>query len=64
MWVDIANVLTAAKLKMTKISGQDIEGGRSVIHITFEVKDLNQLNQVRQKIRNISGVYNVRRGTH
>jgi len=64
MWVDIANVLTAAKLKMTQISGRDIGGGRSVIHITFEVKDLTQLNLVRQKIRNISGVFSVRRGTH
>lgn len=27
MWVDIANVLTAAKLKMTQISGRDIGGG-------------------------------------
>ncbi len=63
-WADIANVLTAAKLKTTQISGRDVGDGRTITHVTFEVKDLNQLNQVRQKLRNISGVTAVRRGAN
>ena len=63
-WADIANVLTAAKLKTTQISGRDVGDGCTITHVTFEVKDLNQLNQVRQKLRNISGVTAVRRGAN
>ena len=57
-------MITSAKLKMTEINGKDIGGNRAILHLTFEVKDLSVLNQVRQKIRNISGVYSVRRGTN
>ena len=64
MLLDVANVITSAKLKMTEINGKDIGGNRAILHLTFEVKDLSVLNQVRQKIRNISGVYSVRRGTN
>ena len=62
--LDVANVITAAKLKMTEINGRDIGGNKAILHLTFEVKDLSVLNQVRQKIRNISGVIAVRRGTN
>ena len=49
---------------MTEISGRDVGGSKAVLHLTFEVKDLSVLNQVRQRIRNISGVISVRRGTN
>ncbi|MEA4965998.1 MAG: bifunctional (p)ppGpp synthetase/guanosine-3',5'-bis(diphosphate) 3'-pyrophosphohydrolase [Oscillospiraceae bacterium] len=64
MWMEITSVLSSMKLKITEISGRDLGGGRSVANVTFEVRDLEQLRTVRQKIRNISGVSAVRRITN
>ena len=64
MWLDIANVLATAKLKTTELTGRDIGNSCSLTRVTFEVRDLDQLNVVMQRIRNISGVYTVRRGSN
>ena len=61
MFLDIASVLTALKLKTSAINGRDLDDGRSIITITFEVRDATQLEQVRQRLRSIPGVTAVRR---
>ena len=62
--LDIATVMTAMKIKTTEIIGRDLGNGKSVVTITFEIKDKSQLAVVRQRLRNIHGVYDVRRNTN
>ena len=64
MWLDIANVLATAKLKTTELTGRDIGNSCSLTRVTFEVRDIDQLDIVMQRIRNISGVYTVRRSSN
>ncbi len=61
MFLDIASVLAGLKLKTSAINGRDLEDGKSIITITFEVRDAAQLEQVRQKLRGIPGVTAVNR---
>ncbi|MFI3312520.1 MAG: ACT domain-containing protein, partial [Eubacteriales bacterium] len=60
--VDIATILATMKLRVTEISGRDLTDGRCLSHVTFEVKNIQELNTATQKIRNLSGVTEVRRG--
>lgn len=64
MWLDIANVLATAKLKTTELTGRDIGNSCSLTRVTFDVKDVDQLSVVMQRLRNISGVYTVRRSSN
>ena len=62
MLLDIASALTARKLRMKEIFGKDLPGGRCQFTVTFEVNDLNELNGVMKRIRDIDGVIEVKRG--
>ena len=62
IWIDIATVLSAAKVKITEISGRDMPAGKARTVATFEVKDVQELETIRAKIRAIEGVLDVRRG--
>ncbi len=62
IWLDIATVLSASKVKITEISGRDMPAGKARTIATFEVKNVQELETIRTKIRNIDGVLDVRRG--
>ena len=62
MWLDIATIMTSLKLKVTELSGRDLEGGKAIITMTFEVKSLDELNLARSRLRSLPGVTDVRRG--
>ena len=62
IWIDIATALTAAKVKITEISGREMPAGKARTIATFEVKNVTELEAIRNKIRNIDGVIDVRRG--
>ena len=62
MWLDIATIMTSLHLKVTELSGKDLEGGKAIISMTFEVKNIEELNNVRNRLRSLPGVTNVRRG--
>ena len=62
MWLDIATIMTSMKLKVTEILGRDLEGGKAVITLTFEVPGIDELNQARSRLRSLPGVTDVRRG--
>ena len=62
IWIDIATALTAARVKITEISGKDMPAGKARTIATFEVKNVQELEAIRTKIRCISGVVDVRRG--
>ena len=62
IWIDIATALTAAKVKITEISGREMPAGKARTVATFEFKNVTELEAIRNKIRNIDGVIDVRRG--
>ena len=62
IWLDIATALSAAKLKVTELSGRDMPAGKARTVATFEVRNVQELETIRTKIRAIDGVIDVRRG--
>ncbi len=60
--LDVANALTAARVRVKELSGKDLPGGRSVFSLRFEVKDVDELDAVRNKLLNIRDVVRSRRG--
>lgn len=62
MLLDLATVFSSAKVRLKEISGKDMPNGKCLFTATFEVKDVSELETIRQKLRNVSGVISVRRG--
>ena len=62
LWLDVASVLNAARVKVTELAGREMPAGKARILATFEVKNLEELESIRNRIRQISGVVEVRRG--
>ena len=62
IWLDIATALSSSKIKVTELSGRDMPAGKARTIATFEVKNVQELETIRAKIRAISGVLDVRRG--
>ncbi len=62
IWLDVATVLNASKVKVTEISGREMPAGKARILATFEVRDVQELETIRNRIRSIDGVIDVRRG--
>lgn len=60
--LDLATVFSSAKIHLKEISGKDMPNGKCLFTATFEVKDVSELETIRQKLRNVSGVISVRRG--
>ncbi len=60
--LDIATVMTASKVKVKELSGKDLPDGRSAFTVTFEVKNLAELDVIRNKLLNIRDVTGIRRG--
>ena len=64
IWIDIATVLNSARVKVSEISGKELSDGKARTVATFEVKSVSELEAIRQKMRNVSGVIDVRRGNN
>ena len=47
---------------MKEINGKELPGGRCQFTVTFEVKGLEQLTNVMNRLRSIEGVVEVKRG--
>ena len=60
--LDVAMVLSTARVRVKEMSGKDLPDGRSAITIRFEVKDVAELESVRTKLLNIRDVVGSRRG--
>ncbi len=60
--LDVAMALNAAKVKVTELAGRRLSAGMAHIATTFEVKNVEELEAIRNKLRQISGVTDVRRG--
>lgn len=62
LYLDVAQALTTAKVKVRELTGRDLPGGRSVFVATFEVNNVSELESVRTRLRNIPDVLETRRG--
>ena len=59
--MDIATVLNSLNAKVRSLNARDIEGARSVVNITLETKNIDELRVVINKLSSISGVSEVSR---
>ena len=60
--LDVATVMTTARVRVKELNAKDLPGGRSTIIIRFEVKNVAELDSIRKKLLNIRDVTNSRRG--
>ena len=60
--LDVAMVITAARIRVKELYGKDMPGGHSVFTVRFEVKNIAELESVRNRLLNIRDVLGSRRG--
>ena len=60
--LDIAMCMTTAKVRVKELAGKDIPGGHSVFTVRFEVKNVKELEDIRNKLLNVPDVLGSRRG--
>ncbi len=60
--LDVATVMTASRVRVKELFGKDLPGGKSVFTVRFEVKNVAELESVRNKLLNIRDVVSSRRG--
>ena len=60
--LDVAMALTTARVRVKELNGKDLPGGRSAVTIRFEVKNVSELDAIRNKLLNIRDVVGSRRG--
>jgi len=60
--LDVAMVMTTARVRVKELSGKDVPGGHSVFTVRFEVKNTAELEVIRNKLLNIRDVLGSRRG--
>ena len=60
--LDVATVMTAARVRLKELNGRDLPDGRSIFTVRFEVKDVAELDTIRNRLLNIRDVIGSRRG--
>nr|MBQ8244545.1 bifunctional (p)ppGpp synthetase/guanosine-3',5'-bis(diphosphate) 3'-pyrophosphohydrolase [Oscillospiraceae bacterium] len=60
--LDVATVMTTARVRVKELFGRDLPGGRSMFTVRFEVKNVAELESIRKKLLNIRDVIGSRRG--
>ena len=60
--LDVATVMTSARVRVKELVGKDLPGGRSMFTVRFEVKNVAELETIRKKLLNIRDVVASRRG--
>ena len=60
--LDIATVMSTVRVRLKELYGKDLPGGRTVFTIRFEVKNVAELEAVRNRLINIRDVVSSRRG--
>ena len=60
--LDVATAMTTARIRVKELYGKDLPGGHSIFTVRFEVKDVAELDMVRNKLLNIRDVVGSRRG--
>ena len=60
--LDLATTMTTARARVRELYGKDLPGGHSVFTVRFEVKNVAELEVIRNKLLNIRDVLGTRRG--
>ena len=60
--LDVATVMTTARVRVKELYGKDMPGGHSVFTVRFEVKNVAELETIRNKLLSIRDVIGSRRG--
>ena len=60
--LDIASIISNLKIKMTSLQGKDVGDGLSIISMSIEVHDLEELSAAVSRLRSVSGVRDIKRG--
>ncbi len=60
--LDVATVMTTARVRLKELYGRDLPGGRSTFTVRFEVRNVAELEALRKKLLNIRDVTGSRRG--
>lgn len=63
LMLDVATVMTSLRMRVREMTAKSLGGGRAVVFIHFQVHNLTELQNVCARLRGISGVSEVRRGT-
>ena len=62
--LDFATAMTTARVRVKELNGKDLPGGRSVFTNRFEVKNVSELNAIRNRLLSIPDVVGARRGSN
>ena len=60
--LDVATVMSTSRVKLKELNGKDMPGGKAVFTVRFEVKNVAELEEIRNKLLNIRDVVGSRRG--
>ena len=60
--LDVATTMTTNRVRTKELNGKDLPGGKSVFTVRFEVKDVEELESIRNKLLAIPDVVSSRRG--
>ncbi len=60
--LDVATTMTTARIRVKELFGKDLPGGRSVFTVRFEVRNVAELDMIRNKLLSIRDVVGSRRG--
>ena len=60
--MDVSTALFAAKIRLKDFKAAELPDGRSVISISFEVRNVTELTRIRNRLLSISNVVAARRG--
>ena len=60
--LDVAMVMTSARVRVKELVGKDLPGGHSVFTVRFEVKNTAELETIRNRLMSIRDVMGSRRG--
>ena len=60
--LDVATTMTTARVRVKELFGKDLPDGKSIFTVKFEVKDVAELDLIRNKLLNIRDVVGSRRG--
>ena len=60
--LDVATVMTTSRVRLKELNGRDLPGGHSMFTVRFEVKNVAELEAIRNKLLNIRDVVSSKRG--
>ena len=60
--LDVATTMSTARVRLKELFGKDLPEGKTVFTVKFEVKDVAELDVIRNKLLNIRDVVGSRRG--